>query len=203
MIPNLPKFYTVLDTETLGLDICKHQIIEIGAVLINGSDLKVVSEFQSYIIPVASKSGKIIFEQSALDVNKLSIEFLQKNGKSHEDVWKGFARWIKSYARSNFDVETISCNKAFDIPRIEKHMKGCNIDVPFHYANHYDIKDMMKDFCPQLKKVKLETMCQFFEIPYINGHGALPDSKMTLEVFRELEKLRREFFESRQLVAKE
>ena len=202
-IPNLPKFYLIVDTETLGLDIIKHQICEIGSILVDGKTLELISKFQSYIIPKPDENGIIQYEQQALDTNGLTLEFLAENGISHEEVWPNFVNWVKSYSPSNFDVETISCNKAFDIPRIERCLKAYNVATPFHYANHYDIKDMARYAIPELKRVKLQTICEYFGIPYINAHGALQDAFMTLEAFKFFEDKRRKLYYKVQYVQKE
>lgn len=182
-----PKFYFIYDLETLGLNPDYHQWVEIGGVLIEGDTLQEVSTFQSYIQP----RPPVLFEKQALDVNGLTIEKLYVEGKPMFEVILALNAWMKAFANSNFDVHMVCNNKVFDIPRLEKEYNRFGLQFPCHYSNKWDVKDQARDLGLPLEKISLASLTEFFGIPYVNAHGALPDALMTTEVFRRLEVLRR------------
>lgn len=182
-----PKFYLIYDLETLGLNPDYHQWVEFGGVLIDGETLEEVSVFQSYIQP----RPPVLFEKQALDINGLSIEKLYVEGRPMFDVINAINKWLGTFAKSNFDIHMVCNNKTFDIPRLEKEYNRFGLPFPCHYSNKWDVKDQARDLGLPLEKISLQTLCEFFGIPYENAHGALNDSLMTAEVFRRLEVLRR------------
>jgi DNA polymerase-3 subunit alpha (Gram-positive type) len=181
-----PEFYLVFDLETLGLYPETHQIAEFGGVLLDGETLEEVSFYQSYFIP----KEPIVFEQKALDVNNLTIDFLKNNGKPGKEVCKEIAIWLARHSSKNMNIHTICNNKVFDLSFLEKEFREHRIQFPVHYANKFDIKDQCRSYGLRLEKISLKTMCEYFGIPYENAHGALQDARMTAKVFCKLEKIR-------------
>lgn len=178
----------VYDTETLGLKINFHEVVELGAVMIDGEapNQKIIGTFQCYVRPDHPENA----HPKALAVNGLSLDMLAKKGLDKQDAYQKFADWINDLSgNKNTKVETVCCNKVFDVPRVEAEMEELGITIPWNYRFRWDVKDMARIFAPGVGN-SLQTLCKHFNIPYLNAHRADVDAEMTAKVWMRLENLR-------------
>lgn len=185
---NNPNYYFVFDLETLGLNQRIHQVIEIGGVLVEGDTLELVMDpFRQLVKP----QFPVAVDDRALKVNNLTLDEIYKHGLTQLDALMMLTEWLKSYSYNTMLIEPVCNNKTFDIPRLEQMYLDNGLNLPWHYAHKWDVKDMARDFSLPLEKISLETLCNYFNVPYVNGHSAVNDAVMTAYDFIKLEKIRR------------
>lgn len=96
-----------IDTETGGLDEFKHSLLTIG--LVYWEDGKVLDTKEIFI-----SKEKYSYVQAALDVNKIDLDQLRKEGVSEIDAIKE----IESFCEKNFGKNKVTIcghNTAFDV----------------------------------------------------------------------------------------
>lgn len=159
--------YICLDLEMTGLDPKNERIIEIGAVkIVDGS---AVDSFQAF----ANPNRKLKEEISA--ITGISDEMLT-DAKSDWEIVKDFIAFSK------------------DCPLVGHHMIT---DVAFLkqcVANHketlqvrgVDTLYLARKFLPTEIPKTLTSLAAYMEIPYVHGHRALEDAKMTFQIFNQL-----------------
>lgn len=84
-----------LDLETTGRNAELHGIVEIGALFERNGE--VIDTFQCYVRPFESDQ----IQQEAMNVHKLSLEFLHENGKSPFEACQLFVDWLSKYIDIN------------------------------------------------------------------------------------------------------
>jgi DNA polymerase-3 subunit alpha (Gram-positive type) len=181
----------VYDTETLGLKIGEHEVVDLGAVMLQGEypNQKIVSTFQSYIKPDHPEKAS----PEAMKVNGLDLEELAK-APSKLEVYHSFKNWINEASQFTPEiVETVCCNKCFDVPRVELDMENLGLPLPWNFRLRWDVKDMARVFAPGINN-SLYGLCKHFRVKYDKAHSALDDARMTAEVWMKMEKLRYMFF---------
>ncbi len=118
--------YLIVDTEATGLDIYKHNLIQIAAAVLD-DDLEIV---ETFCIDVKPKNEDFEYTKEALKVNGFSLKRI-KNGTEIKKAASQFAQFCKKY----FDEE----NKAiyvgqfypFDFALINKFFEW--ILLPFRH----------------------------------------------------------------------
>lgn len=113
----------VLDLECTGLDIQKHEIIQIAAIRINKDTLAEVSRFSSYVKPVAWAER----DPAAMAVNRISYDMVA----SAPDLQKALELFEHKFAGP--DVLLAAYNTAFDIPMFRQAYKRLNRPNPFDF----------------------------------------------------------------------
>lgn len=182
----LPEFYLVMDTETLGLDPRIHQISEFAGVLLEASSLREVSCYQSYIRP----ESPVFWEKGALKTTGISIDKLYTEGKPSLCVWSGMMKWLNGECNDTFHIQTVTMNKVFDMPRIQNELLKHGFDQPWNYGHKWDLMDMARAYAIDSYGYSLEAMLEYFGVPRVGAHGALADARMTAEVFRRFQAIR-------------
>jgi len=172
---------TVIDTETTGFDMLKHEIIEIAAVKVMSKNNKfeALGEFQAKVIPERIEWAA----PQALKVNGYTEE-AWLNARSFKEVGPEFAKFIK-----DSDIH-IGQNLVFDYRFITKAFNQHNLEVPA-FKRYFDTK-LMADSLVHDKKLErsgLDFLCEHYKIKTIGrAHTALTDCKRTLVLFDKLRK---------------
>lgn len=170
-----------IDTETTGLSLDKHEIIEIGCVLVSqngapGTGFKKNEEFEIKIKPE---------NIAAADPVALKI-----NGYNETDwadaVSLNSALEILSQKTENAIM--VGHNVSFDYSFLEKAFEKTGIKNTMHYhkldtisvafAKLYDIKD--------IDRFSLKSLCEYFGVVNEKAHTALADARATFEIFVKL-----------------
>lgn len=171
-----------IDTETGGLDESRHSLLTIGLVV--WEDSKIIDEKEILI-----SKEKYSCVQQALDVNKINLDELRKNGVSEINVIKG----LEEFCDKNFGKNKVTIaghNTAFDVAFIRSLYKRNK--AKYYLKFNYRILDtacILKFMYMQGKfDSDISTTDKAFE--YFNikidkdkRHTALGDALATAELF--------------------
>lgn len=173
---------TVIDTETTGLDLSKHEIIQIAAIILEQEDygdLKVLKEFEYKIKPY--------------NISSASQEALKINGYNEKD-WKfacSFKDLIKELDSIWHESDLLlGQNLIFDLRFITKHYKRYGVERP-KFPKYLDTKHMGSQLVSEgmLKSSSMDSMCKHFNIKYKGrAHTALTDCQRTVTLWRQIGK---------------
>lgn len=192
-MPTYSRPYIVLDTETTGTDCNKHDVTQIGAVMLDGLTLEPLpnGEFCSMVRPERWDT----IEENALKVTGFTIEQL-KEAPSQKLVWSNFRSFVNkfNYKKNPFFAPAIvAYNASFDLGFINA--------LSQKYGDWDEVKNRSKLFgfptidamqlvffwfesVPDLKRINLDSMRQYLGWPPGKAHDALADAKFTSEIFR-------------------
>ncbi len=156
----------VFDTETTGIEL-DAEIIELGAVLLVKG--KVAAEFHEYIRP----SGQVGASQA---VHGISDAFLALNGRSAREVLSRFLAFISG-------AMVVGHNVDFDIRllRANVHQAGLTLSQ----LDWYDTLDLAQRFVDTDDR-RLVALASHFHLTPRKAHGALDDSRTTVELLGKL-----------------
>lgn len=170
-----------IDTETTGLNIIKHEIIEIGCIIVS----------QDW------KDGKPVFEvvdEFDIKVKPARIEdadpvALRINGYNEAD-WT-FAYTLKEamqlVAEKTKDAIMVSHNVAFDFAYLEKAFLDTGVTNEMHYHKLDTISFAYAKLQDQdIGKFSLRSLCEHFGIENKRAHTALADARAMFEIFKKL-----------------
>jgi len=170
--------FAFIDIETTGLDVRRHEIIEIGCILTT-PELKVIEEFELKIKP-----------ERIADADPVSLKI------SHYDP----DRWgsahnlenaIKILAAKVRDSIMVGHNVAFDSGFLEQAFSRTGILNTMHYHKLDTVSvawaKLHKD--PDLEHFSLRELCLRFGIENKEAHTALSDARATYELYKKLMEL--------------
>lgn len=163
-----PKHYTVVDTETTGLDSQKSRIIEIAAIRVRGG--KEVARFETLIKP-GRKLGKKIVELTGITDDDL------KDAPSQEEALQQFMDFLK-------DDIIVAHNANFDVDFLYDSMVRCDLKPLMN--NFIDTLRLAKYITADVKNYKLETLAQKYQISQPTAHRAMADCETTKSLLEKL-----------------
>ena len=156
--------FVVFDIETTGLSVMNSQIIEIGAVKIQGG--KVVDRFNEFVNPQVP-IPELITELTGIDDNMVA------NADKIDVVLKSFLEFIGNRL-------LIAHNANFDISFIRK----ASMDLDYKFANPYlDTLTLSRFLNPDLKSHKLDVVAKYYDLGSFNHHRACDDAEMLANIF--------------------
>jgi len=172
---------TFIDTETTGLDLFRHEVIDIAAlqISVSGDSHIEISRFESKIKPKK--------------INEASEIALKINGYTNKK-WKeappaiSVLPLIRSYVETSEIV--VGQNLVFDYRFINKMFDGEEIARP-KWPKYVDTKWMAEQLVHEgkLKRSSLDFLCEHYQIPVVGrAHTALTDVLRTYELYKELSK---------------
>lgn len=170
---------TVIDTETTGLDLLDHEIIEIGIVQARIDPTRIIriSRWEAKIKPRYIERASPV----ALKINGYSEE-KWRNAISQEHAIAD----IKSYVRTSQLL--LGQNLIFDLRFINK-MFNDHGEKLLKFPNYHDTKMMAEQlvYDGKLKRSSLDYLCEHFKINNRGRpHTALADADRTLDVYKKL-----------------
>jgi DNA polymerase-3 subunit epsilon len=166
----------IIDLETTGLDPTKHEIIEVGMIIINQPELEIIETYEAKVKP--------------LHIETASTEALKLNGYTTQE-WEG-ALNIEDVLREIAD-RTAGCiicnhNVSFDWSFLVAGFTNNHINHSFDY-HMYDIASMiwLKLSHTDLPKLNLNTTAKYLGIePEPAQHRALNGAMVAYKVLRKL-----------------
>lgn len=168
---------TFLDTETTGLDLFRHEVIDIAILQVGWSDDKFceISRFESKIKPKKIEDASAV----ALKING----YTKKKWKEAADATT-FLPLIRAYIETSDAV--IGQNLVFDYRFINKMFESNEQDKP-KWPNYIDTKWMADQLVHdnKIKRSSLDFLCEHYQIPTIGrAHTAMTDVLRTFELFK-------------------
>ena len=175
-------YITALDTETTGLNLKKHQIIQLGIIQYeykDDGDLRLLERFQYNIKPSNIKAA--------------SPEALKINGYN-EQVWENSDPFAVCFPLLDYVFKSsdalIGQNLIFDLRFIKKEYWRYGLMMP-KVPKYIDTKYMGQQLVNEgkIKSCSMDSMCKHFSVKY-NGraHTALTDCERTVTVWERLNK---------------
>ncbi|MFA6177595.1 MAG: 3'-5' exonuclease [Candidatus Paceibacterota bacterium] len=170
--------FAFIDIETTGLNLLKHEIIEIGCVLTSPT-LEVLEEFELKIIPEHIHNADPV----AIKVNHYNIQ-----------DWKeaiSLKKAIEILSKKVKDCIMVGHNVAFDAGFLEYVFNKTEILNTMHYHKLDTISVAWarlhndKDF----EHFSLRELCLYFGIKNERPHNALSDARATFELYKKLMEL--------------
>lgn len=174
-----------IDLETTGLDPERHEIIEIGGLIVKaipvpgrGPNLEVVDQFEFKIKPEHIETA----EPEALRIN------------SYNDMEWLFAHDLKQVlpiiAEKTKDCMMVGQNVSFDWGFLQHAFKKCDLKWPMHY-HKIDLITMafMKNYHEvnrPLERYNLAALAEYYGISNPKAHSALADIQVTFEIYKKL-----------------
>ena len=170
--------FAFVDIESTGLNLFKHEIIEIGWV-ITTPDLKVIEEFELKIKPERIEDADPV----SIKVNKYN-EAEWKDGLSLEKAIKIFNKKVK-------DCIMVGHNVAFDVGFLESAFNKTKIVNTMHYHRLDTIAIAWAKLHNDLdfEHFSLRELCLRFDIKNERAHSALSDARATFELYKKLMEL--------------
>lgn len=180
--------YVVFDLETGGLIIKEKwipPITEIAVCVVNGETLQDMGEYSSLIKPYMDLSN---YTSQALDVSHITIDMLNKEGKSPIDVIKELITFIKKTSGKKKSILVGHNIDEFDIPILDKFFSDFGEDLSKYVETKTSIDTMweMRKFRPTLDKFNLGFCLESLNIDLQQAHRALNDTRGTKSMFVKL-----------------
>jgi DNA polymerase III epsilon subunit-like protein len=178
---------TFIDTETTGLDLFKHEVIDIAALQVSkiNNDFIEISRFESKIKPKNLKEASEV----ALKINGYT------NRKWKDAPLAGSVLGIFKNFVDCSDV-VVGQNLIFDYRFINKMYDNEEQERP-KWPKYFDTKWMADQLVhdKKLKRSSLDFLCEHYQIPTIGrAHTALTDVLRTFELYKILSKETETYF---------
>lgn len=179
--------FLLLDIETTGFDDKKHQILEIGMLIIKG--MKVIAD-----VNISVKHKEYTITTSAMNANKINIIEHEKNALTEEDAGTTLLNFLKEHKDNEKAYIAIGQNVDFDLRFIEAmFFKLGQIKEYREYISYRKLDIMQVALIKNLEsKISLEKQDLDYllttldiEIPK-DRHRALADCYLEFEVLKRL-----------------
>lgn len=180
--------YIVFDCETGGLDETKNPITQYAAVILDGSTLKEIDRWETFVKPY----GDLVIEQQALDATMVTMSDINKGMNLKDFVSTMTEFWqvhmVKTKVKEMGRLIPVGHNVTFDI-RFLNYALGLqdrkNVDL-WMYPNIIDTFPLAKMTwgIKGDEKLNLGACCDRAKIRLTDAHGAMNDVEATAELFR-------------------
>ena len=168
-IVRIPGHYTVVDTETTGLDPQADRLIEIAAIRVRAG--KEVARFETLVKP-GCKLSKAIVDLTGITDGELT------NAPEPQNALQQFMDFLK-------DDIIVAHNANFDVNFLYDSMQRCGMK-PLE-NNFVDTMRLAKCIRPDLSNYKLATLAKAYRIAQPKAHRALADCETTMAVLQKLD----------------
>ncbi len=174
----------LIDIESTGVDITKHELIELGAILLDKKTLKEKKTFEAFIKPHKWSSR----DPEAMAVNQITWDQLKK-ASSLKSVLTKFQQTFGT------KVTLANYGTILDTAMLRTSYKQINKNYPFDY-HVFDIWPLCYTYMARKKKLtnpkkfpgfSLEDLAKTLKVTVpANRHTALADCRLEAEILRKL-----------------
>jgi CRISPR-associated protein Cas2 len=168
-VDTYPGTYVVIDVETSGLHPEKHEIIELGAVLVKEHDI--TERFSVLVQPQTAITPTIE------EITGISNAILQKEGVQIAVAMQQFINFLHEFP-------VVSHNVDFDYSFLRKACADCNL--PLLSNRSIDTLALSRRKVKQLTNYKLNTLATHFAIKVTQTHRSIADCEITYQLFEKL-----------------
>jgi DNA polymerase III epsilon subunit-like protein len=174
--------YFVVDIETTGLDRESANIVQVAAVALPEDDLFSAKKRDSFTVDIQPIEGRTI-DPKSMEVNKLSIDHLLKNGIDPTIAFLDFFTWVREHTPKKEKPIFVAQNSSFDYEFIKEYAKVLGLENPFDKSRgHIDLRSMI--FASgELPWNKTST---YYMRELDGGHNALQDAIAEAKVFKKI-----------------
>ena len=171
----LPNTYVAVDVETTGLSAAEHEIIEIGAILVE--DKQIEAEFHALV------KIKLSIPPSIAALTGISDQMLKKEGRELTEVLPEFLSFVG-------DWPIVSHNSDFDYSFLRLACQHCGLTL---FSNRcVDTLALARRLVDDVENYKLETLLHFFNIEVNVIHRSLEDCLSTKKLYEKLIELQQQ-----------
>lgn len=156
-----------LDTETTSLDVRRGRIIEIGAIGVANGKLAPDLQFSSLVNP-----------HEAIPPESTAIHGITDEAVKSADGFPDVYRRYRDFAGAHL-VLGYALSFDFAMLRREHERAGLAWNPP----QFIDVRSLVRSLQPELPNDSLETVASWLGIAVADRHRALPDARLTAEVF--------------------
>lgn len=177
---NNNEYYCFIDLETTGSDYANDYPIQIGAILVDIRNFKILKEYSSLVnIPEG-----IIISEKAKEIHGLKKEDI-KNAPKPEKVLKDF------FNEFGTDYAFAGWNVCFDVSFfrkicIENGFNNQYKEINFHHLDVQSIAKYLKINGNIEGEISLINLCEMYNLKRLENHDALEDAKLSFEVLKRL-----------------
>lgn len=164
-----PDTYVVIDVETSGLHPEEHEIIEIGAILIESHSIK--ERFSIFVQPQKDITSQIE------EITGITNAMLQREGVNISLAMQRLIAFLR-------DLPVVSHNVDFDFSFLRKACATCNL--PLISNRSIDTLTLSRRKIKQVDNYKLNTLARHFGITTEQTHRSLADCETTYQLYEEL-----------------
>ena len=170
-----------VDIETTGFEPERHEIIELGLVLVRqigdkGQEFEVIEELEFKIKPER--------------IQDADPQSLKVNGYD-PSAWifaNTLSEAMKAFAEKTKEAIFVAHNLTFDYSFIDKAFKTTGIENKMFYPKIDTISLAFAKLHtnPKIDKFRLQKLCEYFGIENERAHTALADTRALFEVYKRL-----------------
>ncbi len=164
--------YVVVDVETTGLSAEEHEIIEIGAIIVNNQQIE--AKFHSLV------RAKESISQVIAALTGLTDDILQREGRELAEITKEFLVFAG-------DLPVVSHNADFDYGFLRAACESCRL--PLFSNQRIDTLALAKRLVDDVQNYKLKTLLTHFGIEASGAHRSLDDCFSTKQLYEKLNEL--------------
>lgn len=173
------KTLAFIDIETTGRDIVKHEIIEIGCLIVKpdeSGNFEIKEEIEMKVQPKHIETA----EPEALNVNGYN--------PSEWMFALTLEQAMKNLGEKTKDAVMVAHNVGFDYSFLAKAFADTEIENQMFYANLDTISIAAAKLHnnPAVKRYSLRSLCDYFGVRNERAHTALADARATFEVYKKL-----------------
>lgn len=170
-----------IDTETTGLDVDKHELIEIGCVI--------AEQDWSGKTPVFTHVEEFDLKIKPVDISNADPQALRINGYNEADWLFAYdlADAMDIFRKKTKDCIMVSHNLSFDAAFIDKAFKKTGVKNEMYYPRIDTISiAFAKLHNKEDLRYSLGALCQHFDIENKSAHTALADTVALFEVYKKI-----------------
>jgi CRISPR-associated protein Cas2 len=164
-----PDTYVVIDVETSGLNPEEHEIIELGAILVEAHCIK--ERFSLLVRPQAAITSQIEV------ITGITNAILEKEGVEISLAMQRFIAFLR-------DLPVVSHNVDFDYSFLRKACAVC--DMPLLSNRSIDTLTLSRRKVKKVDNYKLSTLAAHFAIATTQIHRSLADCETTYYLYEKL-----------------
>ena len=164
-----PDTYVVIDVETSGLHPNEHEIIELGAILVETHSIK--ERFSLLVRPQIAITSQIE------DITSITNSMLQEEGIEISVAMQKFIAFLR-------DLPLVSHNVDFDFSFLNRACANLNMQLISNRS--IDTLTLSRRKVKQVDNYKLSTLAKHFEIVTSQAHRSLTDCETTYQLYEKL-----------------
>jgi DNA polymerase-3 subunit epsilon len=172
--------FAITNISTTGLDAQRHEIIEIGLLVVDQKNLDIIDEFETKIYPNKIQSS-----------NKKALRISGYD----PDIWANstdLTSAMQKYAKKTKGAIFFAHNLYFDWSFISEAFQQTEVEdeMDYHRADLFSMALAHSHKLPGLKKYNLASLCEYFGIePEPEPHRAINGVYCEYEILKKLREL--------------